>query len=289
MLTKFIFFILLTSQIYANHALKSTYYINSNEIYLSTLIENSSKNVILYNIPSSRHTKKVSSKELLNRLKKHGYTDITLKSKYVKFIIKSPIDTSKIASFIKNHYLNKYEIINITKVEILPRSYLASLPDEYSIYIQSKSHLSKSDLVSIKTPKNKKIFFNYNIYAKLPVYFSKEKIKKNTELSGINITKKSIILDKFMAKPLQNLQPHTFESKYNIKNNKIITFKDIQKLSLVKKNSFVNISLNKNNMSISFNALALDNGKLNSIIRVQKSNGKRIKVIVTGRNQAEIR
>ena len=289
MLTKFIFFILLTSQVYANHALKNTYYINSNEIYLSTLIKGSSQNIILYKIPSSRHTKKVSSKELLNRLKKHGYTDITLKSKYVKFIIKSPINTSKIASFIKNHYLDKYEIIDIIKVEVVPRSYLTSLPSEYTVHIQAKNYLNKGDIVSIKTLKNKRIFFNYTIYAKLPVYFSKEKIKKNTELSGINITKKSIILDKFMAKPLQNLQAHAFESKYNIKNNKIITLKDIQKLSLVRKNSYVNVSLNKNNMSISFSALSLDNGKMNSIIRVQKTNGTRIKVRVTGRNQAEIR
>ncbi|WP_324170542.1 flagellar basal body P-ring formation chaperone FlgA [Sulfurimonas sp.] len=289
MLTKFILFILLISQVYANHILKNTYYVNSNDIYISTLIENYSKDEVLYKIPPSRHTKKVTTTELLNRLKKHGYTDITTKGKYIKFIIKSPIDTSKIALYIKNYYLEKYDIINITKVEVLPRSYIASLPSQYSIYIQAKNYLSRRDIVSIKTLKNKKIFFNYNIYARLPIYVSKEKIKKNSELSSVNITKKSIILDKFMTKPLQNFKAHAFESKYNIKKDKIITLKNVQELSLVKKNSYITISLNKNNMSISFNALALDNGKLNSIIRVQKTNGKRLKVKVTGKNQAEIR
>lgn len=289
MLSKFILFILLTTQVYANHILKNTYYVNSNEIYISTLIKNYSKDEVLYKISPSRHTKKVSSTEILNRLKKHGYKNVTIKNKYIKFIIKSPIDTSKIALYIKNYYLEKYDRINIEKVEVLPRSYIASLPSQYSIHIQEKNYLSRRDIVSIKTPKNKKIFFNYNIYAKLPIYVSKEKIKKNSELSGVNITKKSIILDKFMAKPLQNLKAHAFESKYNIKKDKIITLKNIQKLSLVKKNSYVNISLNKNNMSISFSALALDNGKLNSIIRIQKADGKRLKVRVIGKNQAEIR
>ena len=42
-------------------------------------------------------------------------------------------------------------------------------------------------------------------------------------------------------------------------------------------------------MDISFSAKALQNGKLNDIIKVQKSNGKILKVIVTGRNKAEMR
>ncbi len=289
MLIKLILFVLLTTQIYANHILRNTYYVSSNDIYISTLIKNYSKDEILYKISPSRYTKKVSFTELRNRLKKYGYTDVTSKSKYIKFIIKSPIDTSKISLYIKNYYLEKYDRIDIEKIEILPRSYVASLPSHYSIHIQAKNYLSRSDIISIKTPKNKKIFFNYNVYAKLPIYVSKEKIKKNSELSGVNITKKSIILDKFIAKPLQKLKAHAFESKYNIKKDRIITFKNIQKLSLVKKNSYVNVSINSNNMSISFSALALDNGKLNSIIRVQKADGKRLKVKVTGKNQAEIR
>ncbi|MBL0709160.1 MAG: flagellar basal body P-ring formation protein FlgA [Sulfurimonas sp.] len=289
MLLKFILFILLTSQINASYTLKSRYFVESNNIFISTLIKDVSQDKIIYKIPPSRHAKKVSSKQLLNKLKKYGYKDITSESRYIKFIIKSPIDSSKIALYVKNYYLKRYETIEIKDVEIFPRSFVASLPDDYSIHIREKNYLSKSGIVSIKTLKNKKIFFNYNIFAKLPVYMSKDKIKKNSELSSANITKKSIILDKFMSKPLQNLKAHSFESRYNIKKDRIISVKNTQKLSLVKKNSYIQVSVNSKNMSISFSALALDNGQINETIRVQKSSGKRLKVIVTGKNQAEIR
>jgi len=65
--------------------------------------------------------------------------------------------------------------------------------------------------------------------------------------------------------------------------------RDVSELDLVRRGERVNIFINDANIEISFSAKALQNGKLGSIIEVLNQEGKRIKVIVTGKNRAEVR
>ncbi|WP_373002587.1 flagellar basal body P-ring formation chaperone FlgA [Sulfurimonas sp.] len=287
--TKFIFFILLSAMLYANNTLRDTYYITSDDIYISHIIKDAPNNKQIYKIELGKYTKRVKSKELIEILKKNGYRGYTSKSRYIKFIKKSPIDTSKIASYIKEYYLKSYDQIDIQSVTVETRGYITSLPKEYAIEINNKNYLSRSGIVNIKTPDNKKIFFNYDIVANIWIYLSRKQIKKDVELSSVNTLKKSIILDRFMSKPIENLNAKSLQGKHHIKEDKIITTRDVEILSVVKKNSYINISLNNQNMSISFSAKALQNGKLGDTITVQKASGKRLKVRVTGKNRAEIR
>jgi len=166
---------------------------------------------------------------------------------------------------------------------------MKSIPKTYTIKIKKNSFLHKDGVLSIKTQKNKKIFFNYKIQASIGVFISRIKIKKDSELSVVNLKQKRVILDKFRAIPYQNIEAGMYQAKHHISENKIITIRDIADLSLVKKKTDVSITMSRDNIDISFSAKALQNGKLNDIIRVQKSNGKIIKVTVTGRNIAEIR
>jgi flagella basal body P-ring formation protein FlgA len=269
--------------------LKHRYFVKNNNIYLSTIIENIKQDKLIYKIDANKHIKKVKTKELLKLLKSYGFDDFKTKSRYVSFVKKSPIDTSKIKNFIHNYYKKHYKKIDIQKIEVEPRGYIENLPQEYTTQIKSRNYLSKSGILDIKTPENKKIFFNYNIKATLLVYVAKTKIKKNTELSPLNTAKNSIILDKFKAKPIQEIAKGTLEAKHHIKKGSIITTRDIKGLSLVKKNSLINVYLHSKNMYINFSAKALDSGMLGDIIRVQKSDKKRLKVRVVGKNKAEIR
>ncbi len=290
MLSRYIFLLLLlTLGLHATIVLKNDYYIDSKNIYISTIVKDAPRNKIIYKIQKNRYTKRVKSKELIQILKENGYRDVVSKSRYVKFTKKSLIDSSKIAEFIKDYYLDKYESIDIKKLQVEPRSYMTSMPSEYSIDIRKKNFLSKNGIVSIKTPKNRKIFFNYTLDATLDVYISRKKIKKSVELSTLNLIKKSIILQKFMAKPIQNLKAHNLEAKRHIKKEMIVTSRDVQTITLVKKKTSISVSLNSNGMSINFSALALQNGRLNDIIRVKNSNAKILKVRVVGKNRAEMR
>ena len=289
MFTKLIFFVLLFTHIHANSTLNATYYINSNDIYISNIIKDAPRNKLIYKLEINKYTKRIKSKELLKILKENGYRNITSKSSYVKFIKKSPVDTSKIALFVKEYYTNKYDKIDIKTITIEPRSYITSLPSNYTIEIRQRNYLSRSGVVSIKTPKNRKIFFNYDIDATVWVYFSRKPIKKDVELTSLNTVKKSITLDKFMAKPIENLKSKTIQGKHNIKKDRVITSRDIETISLVKKNSYIHVNLYSQGMAINFSAKALQSGKLNDIISVRKRDGKRLKVRVVGKNRAEMK
>lgn len=289
MLSKFIFFILLSSLLYAENIIQSTYYVNSDDIYLSSIIKDLSNDKQIYKIELGKYTKRVRTKELLKVLKKYGYKNFSAKSRYVKFIKKSPIDTSKIASSIKKYYLANYKNIDIKEIIVEPRGYLETLPQEYKVEIRRQNYLSRSGVLNIKTVDNKKIYFNYRIVANIWIYITKKRIKKDTELSVINTQKKSILLDNFRSKPIEVLEANALQSKHHIKKNKIITSRDIETLNVVKKNSYVNVSLDSLNMSISFSAKALQDGKVGDTITIQKSDLKRLKVKVIGKNRVEIR
>jgi len=288
MLAKILIFIVLTLSLHASINIKSHYYVDSNDINLSHVTP-TKNDIKLFSFEQNRYTKRVKSKDFMKLLKSLGVNSAATKSRFIKFTKKSPIDVSKIETFLIELYKSKYSSIEIDRVSVVPRGYIDSLPKDYQIKIQSKSHLSNKGTLSIKTNKNRKIFFNYYIDAQVSVYMAKNNIKRYTELTLLNTIKKSIILEKFRALPIQEVGKGMLQSKQTIKHNSVITLRDVEQLSIVKRNAVVTISLNTSGMAISFSAVAQQDGKLNDIITVKKRDGKKLKVRVTGKNQAEIR
>ena len=256
---------------------------------ISAITSNTKDNIVLFKIDKNKHFKRVKSKSIIKLLKTNGYDSYRSHNLYIKFIKKSPISLSEIKNEIKNLYKNKYTNIKIKKISVHPRSYTETLPNSYQIKIKSKSYLSNSGIFYIKTPQKKEIFFNYYINALVTIYSARKNIKKGVELSSINTIKKTIQLDKFRAMPLQKLQKGTLQTKHHIKKNRIITFRDMVALDVVKRGSSVSVNLSSDTISITFIAKALQDGKLNDIITIQKSNGKRLKAKVIGKNRVEIR
>ncbi len=256
---------------------------------LSSVVKNVKSDIKLFTIDKSRYSKRVKSKEMLKILKSHKIKEYKSKHSYVQFTLKSPISTAKIKNEIEKFYKEKYKQINIKNISVEPRSYMETLPDSYETVLKSKSHLFKNGTLYIKTDENKKIFFNYKIVAEIVVYEAKDEIKRNSELSKFNCKKKSIILDKFRAMPLQKIVKGTMQSKHKIKQGAILTTRDVQGLYLVKRGSNVNVVLNSSNLAISFSAKAQQDGRYGDVITVMKSSGKKIMVRVTGKRRAEVR
>ena len=287
MLLKVLFLSLIFFNLSANTTLKEHYYVPTDEIRLSSIIPNVKEDLKLYSITQGRYTRRVKSKELISTLNKHGYTDYVSKSSYIKFTKQSPVNTSKIEQALKKIYSNKYKKIIIHRVEVNPRGFLKSMPKDYTIKLQSKSHLNKKGTLSIKA-NNKQIFFDYNIDATVTIYKARVNIKRNIELSHLNVAKKSIILDKFRAMPIQKVDKAGLQSKHNIKKDTVLTTRDTQALHLVKRGSNISVVLNSQNMAISFSAQALENGVYGDTIKVKKTNDKVIKIKVIGRNRGEV-
>lgn len=288
MFTKIFLLSLTCITLYAQNHLQNVYYVKTDSVNLSTIIPEVKNDFELYKIDKDRHSKRVKAKELIELLNKHGYRGYTTKNGYINFIIKSPINTSAFEHKIKEYYEKNYEFIEIKKISVEPRGYITSLPKDYILDIDSRDYLSRSGIISIKTSQNKKIFFDYDIEANVPVYKSRDIIKKDTQISISNCIRQNIILDRFRAKPLQNIEIKSLQAKRHIPKDMILTIRDAESLDVVKKDSMINVVLLKDGMSITFSAKALQDAKVNDIIKVQNSNQKILKARVTGINTAEI-
>jgi len=285
----FILFLLFTFTLYADSELKKEYFVSDHNIRLSDLVENPKEDSLLFTIERHRHSKRIKSKEILKLLKNYGYEEYTAPHSYVKFTQKSPFKTDKIEQRLVAYYKEHYPSIQIKKLTVFPRSYTKQIDQEYNVVIGKKSYLKSKDILFIKTEDKKKIFFEYTLYAKVTVMIAKENIKKGTELSRLNVKKKSIILDKFRAIPLQKIEKSMLEAKHNIKKGTTLTKRDVTGLLLVKRGESVHVTIYDANIAISFTAKADTNGKYGESVRVVNSSGSKLMATVTGRNQAEIR
>jgi len=286
---KILLFIFLSLHLFADMQLKNNYYVDSKKIMLSDIVENTKGDVQLFKIDKNRYSLRIKAKKLLKILKKNGVNGYSSQYSYIQFTKKSSINVNKIKSAIQREYEDKYSNIIIKSISVKPRTYLEKLTENYVTVLSPKSYLSKSGTLYIKTDDKKKIFFNYKIIAQIEVYETKKEVKKGTELSNLNCKKKSIILNKFRALPLQKLEKGTLESKHRLKAGSVLTQRDTQGLYLVKRGSDVNVILKSSSLYISFSAKALQSGRYGDNIKVLKNNGTKIKVFVTGKNRAEAR
>lgn len=275
--------------LFSKDLLEKTYYIEGNDINISHLVNHPKEDKVLFHFQNNRYTKRIKSKQLIEILKSYNYNNVESQSRYIKFIKKSPIDLSQAKIYIEDFYLSVYPDMTIYSIDVTPRGYISSLGENFTINIPTKSTLSNKGILSIKTAKKKKLFFDYIIDAEISVFTAKGLIPRGTKLSLLNTHKKSVSFDKYRAVPIQDIQTKSLQSKHNIPNGRIITTRDVQALLLVKRNATVSVKLDNNAIIIEFSAKALQNGKLNDIITVQKKNGKKFKAVVIGKNKVEIR
>jgi len=287
--TKIIFLLIFPILIFAANNLQSNYFIQNDFIMLSDIVHVDKQNdKKLFNIDKYRHSKRIKRDKLLKILQKNGYSNYTSKHSYIQFTKQSPIDIRILQESIKKLYKNKYKNIKISSIIIAPTHYLDKLPKHYSVHFNKRAHLSNKGVLYIKTDDDKKIFFNYEIVTTITVLVARNNIKKDSELSSVNTRKNSIILNRFRAMPLQRLHVSKYQAKHNLKTNDIITNRDVIGLYLIKRGSNINVNLKNAGINIYFSAKALQNGRLGDSISVLQKKGKKLKVIVTGRNKAEV-
>lgn len=283
-----LFLLLVYLNIFATQHIQKSYYIDSRDIN-STLFFKNKEEITLYKIPKSKHSLRIRKDQLEKLFKQNGFNDFEIDSRYVYFELNSPIDTTKLKNFLKEHYKNKYASMKINHISIKPRSYMEQLPKSYTIDIRSRSHLANEGVVSIEDDMNRKYFFNYKIDAKVNVLKATKKILRGEEITPYNSKVHTIEFQRFYSIPLQKLYRSEFQAKYHIDKDDLILTRDLKKLDLVKEDTQVSVSLHSDGIAISFSARALQSGKLNDIITIQKRNGRKLKARVVAKQRVEIK
>lgn len=281
----FIFFPLV---LFASFELEEVYYIEGRDIDLSVITQDKKNGFIIGAIDDGRTQKMIKSKEIVELLGKYGYKDFKSKSSYVTFIQKSHLDLSSIKENLVEHFKQNYKNITIQELIIVPRGYLKNLPKEFEVGIEKDAYLSKNGTIFIETPQKRRYFFDYDIKAYIDVYITADNIKKGTNISFQNSAKKTVLLDKLKDVPVQNIDETLFETNKQLPKESIITMRDVVPLKIVKRGSIISVTYDNDGMAITFNAKALQDAKLNDIIKVQNDNKKIIKVRVIGENMAVV-
>lgn len=287
-LIKFLIFIFFPLVLFASFELEEVYYIEGRDIDLSVITQDKKNGFIIGTIDEGRTQKMIKSKDIVELLGKYGYKDFKSKSAYVTFIQKSHLDLSSIKENLVEHFKQNYKNITIQELTIVPRGYLKNLPKEFEVGIEKDAYLSKNGTIFIETPQKRKYFFDYDIKAYVDVYITADNIKKGTNISFQNSTKKTVLLDKLKDVPIQNIDETLFETSKQLPKESIITMRDVVPLKIVKRGSIISITYDNDGMAITFNAKALQDAKLNDIIKVQNDNKKIIKVRVIGENMAVV-
>ena len=286
-----ILLLLIFSSLYSQNILKNEYYIKNDFVMLSDIVQSAkTDDKKLFSLEADRHILRIRTKELVKVLKENGYSNYISKHReYIQFTKRSPINRKKIIRKIQELYKRKYRFITIKSISVEPNVYMEKLPSFYTVHFEEKPYLSSIGVLYIKTQERREIFFHYFINAKVTIYQAKRDIRRGTHLENRNCQKKSIILDRFWSMPVQDINKHQYQSKYNIRTGHTITMRNVTGLNLVKRGSQVNIFMDEGNMQIFFSAKALQNGKLGDTITVRSREGRKIKVIVTGENRTEVK
>ncbi len=266
--------------------LEQNYATNFRDINISTITKNSANDATIATIEQGKMSKKILSKELVEFLKTHGYANYTTKQRYINFSLNTPIDTSKLQAEIGQYYKDAYPEITIENVLITPAIWLATLPSEYKIDFDKKSLLQNKGMFSIEDAQNKKLYFNYIISAKISLFYAKDTIKKSSPLSLTNCFKKTIVFEKLRAIPVDNLA--TKQAKHHISKDDFITSRNTKGLNAVRKGEQIILVLSKEDISLTAEVVALEDGVVNDIIKVQNNLKKIFKAKIIAKDMVEL-
>ncbi len=288
MLLRFSCLLTICIPLFAAFHLQKQYYFTNTPIYSTTLFPEIEKKFILFNISDRRTQYRVKSSVIAKRFKEHGFPVDAGNVRYVNFIKKSPISTLELEQQLQVRYSNFFAHLHVKNIQVTPRSYLASLPQEYRLLFPKKNLYHARGIFSIETAKKKRLYFNYRLHATIDVYTVRHSLKRGDPLTPINTVRKELPFEHLRAKPLEDIPAKTYRLRRSIKPDHIITHRDIERYPMVAKGSSVIVELKSGSVTLQFSAKASQDGAKNDMITVQKQDGHRIKARVIAAGRVEI-
>ena len=246
------------------------------------------KDFIFYTYDQNEHMLRSNITEIAAIFKKHGFDLKFDGARYVTFREKSTIDTSLITEMLQKEFLQKYKTIEIKSLLIIPRAYITELPKEYSLKLQHQTLYQNHSTFAIITPEHKMIFFDYVLDATIDVLVTTTKVARHEMLGMANTVTKKIQFLNFKATPLSDITNHQYQSKFSLKSDTILTQNDVELFSVVKRDDVVNAFIEDGGVSISFEAVAVQDGKVGDTITIRKPDGKELKAKVVASKRVEV-
>jgi flagella basal body P-ring formation protein FlgA len=278
--------------------LKEVVYLPKYDVFLSDIANIKTKNKNLKTYLSSLVVKRIydreviTKEEIINLLKKN-FLDISQTKIYgektIVVLEKSTIDKEFLKEYIKKYIAKKYPNIEIEDISI--RNINIQVLGKPNIKIKEKGKTNSYIYLSLKIPnlsRSREISASVRyskivkaVVANYPLPKGHIIKPEDIRVSYIKLKRKRDYIDNVKLVIGKSL-------KRNINKNQPISFKDLKKEYLVRKNSNIRVIYKKGNFKIEILGRALENGEKGQIIKVKNiSSGKVIQCKVIGANKVE--
>lgn len=268
--------------------MKPNYTFSDETIHSQDLIAAFPEAFVVLTIPNERLSHRVKAEELIALFKARGY-EVRATHPLITFERHFGFDITPITQKLRAYYLTHYPSLQIDALHVRPRSYMAALPQEYTIEIPLKSYRQEKGTLYLQTPDKKRYFFNFELNASLKLLASSQLIKRHEKLTPFNTHSITKRFEGFIAPPLQALpQDRHLRAKIRLIEGRIITERDVEPMPLVLRGMSVNVRIRSAGMSLELRASAEDEGGLYDMITVKKSDGETLRARVVGPASVEI-
>ena len=268
---------------YSNILIKRDYSFKNDGVYLNDLYP-TNNNLKLFNVPKNMQTHRVGAIEFINTLKEHNIVARNLnKISHITFTRKINFDDSGIKSLLMDKFLSKYRDIEINNLEIKSMNYANFLNDmslddiSISTHTLNKSKGSfKAIFISNDNKQIKKsIFYSFNLDASIKAIEVTEDIMKGSSINDSN-SKEVLVNFKLANRYIKSLPKYSVSSRA-LRANHILGKYDIKKEWMVKKGARIQIELNLDSIEVIDYFKVLENGYMDSYVKVQNIKSDKIR------------
>jgi flagella basal body P-ring formation protein flgA len=288
----FIFILLFSTKLFANEvSIYPMYCIVNDQISLRTFGFDGEDNEIL-NLEGMRAAK-IDSKRLYEILTSNFKTYKDKSGGSVVFV-----KNCQMMDEIQMHFLkaisDEYPGISVSDLSISPQNKLPAnfkdlvfknifLSDQNSQKGVFRASFEDIDL-SLKS-----LYFKFSFSAKMPVFIAINSMNTNHILSLLDYQPTMIEFSKWPRDALSGLSAATLITKIQIKSGEILTKRQFNAISLVKKGEMLNAVLIEGGVNIIAEVKALEDGNLGDMIKIRTKDNKILEATVSGKGQAIIR
>ena len=228
--------------------------------------------------------------QLIDKLKKAGYTALKARSGSILFEKTAFRRFPRIEAAIRSKYSAQYPSLKIEKIDIFPTGSLKHkkiLTKECDLRLP-KANLKKKSGTAVLLCNNRHYFLRYELTATLPVYKALHQIKKDRIITSNDVKRERVTFRRFADEPITRLSRGTM-ARRNIRPDEIIGRDMVMPIPAVRKHGRVHAIFREGGVTVEFDATALQNGSVGDMVTIRRDDGKTLRALVTGKEKVEIR
>lgn len=286
---KILFLSLLTASSFYALALKSEYSIEDLDFNASTVDPLLTNDFLIYRFDTNRHKKTFTSSRLIKTFEEHGI-ELEDKSRGIVHVRRSSsVQFGPILRKIKDHYHHYFPDMHIEDISIRPSSFIDVLPQHYELIFKPNAHLhSRSSFKIFSKEEKTSYFISYEIQAKMKLFKARHNINRGKILTRKDLLYADETLERFLDLPVEVISQAPVRLKKRLVEGNILYQDDIELIPSVLKNMPVNVRFISGKVHLEFQATSLDDAGTGEYIYIKKTDGKRLKAKVIGKNLVEI-